>query len=237
MHIHFIQHETFEAPGAYLDWAKSQNHTISFSKVYQQEPLPQVIDDIDLLIVMGGPQNPNTTKKDCPHFDALAEIKLIQKAIRAQKVVIGVCLGAQLIGEALGATYEHSPEQEIGAWPIQLTTAGLKDDNLVHFGTTSIVGHWHGDMPGLTPTSKVLATSAGCPRQIVAYSDKVYGFQCHLEFTPEVVDLLITEELDFLNQDSTPQFVQFPDEIRTVDYSEMNQHLFDFLDKLTVNLN
>jgi len=232
MNIHFVQHEVFEAPGAYLDWAKQRNHTVTFSKVYENQPLPETADNIDLLIVLGGPQSPDTTKEACPHFDAQAEKGLILKVIGAGKAVIGVCLGSQLIGEALGAAYDHSPEKEIGVFPIQLTEEGLKDEKVNHFGLILPVGHWHNDMPGLTPKSKLLASSAGCPRQIVAYSDLVYGFQCHMELTPEVVELLIVEDVDFLTNNTTYRYVQKPDEIRSYNYTEMNDKLFQFLDKL-----
>ena len=232
MNVHFIQHETFEAPGAFLEWAKQKNYTSTFSKVYENQPLPQKTDNIDLLIVMGGPQSPNTTQEECPHFNAKAEITLIQKCIQAGKAVVGVCLGAQLIGQALGAEVAHSPEKEIGVFPIHLTEYGLKDEKINHFGSTLPVGHWHSDMPGLTTNCNILATSIGCPRQIVAYSGLVYGFQCHMELTLEVVDLLIAEELDFLSNNTTYKFVQKPDAIRGYDYSEMNDKLFSFLDKL-----
>jgi len=185
MKVHFIQHETFEAPGAYLEWAKERNHTISFSKVYEHNSLPKTTENMDLLIIMGGPQSPDTTQEECPHFNAKAEIALIQKCIQAEKAVLGICLGAQLIGKALGAKVEHSPEKEIGVFPIQLTEDGIKDEKIAHFGSSLFVGHWHSDMPGLTIESKILATSKGCPRQIVAYSNLVYGFQCHIEFTLE----------------------------------------------------
>lgn len=234
MRVHFIQHEIFEAPGAYLDWAKQKNHLITFSKVYENQPLPETVENTDLLIVMGGPQSPDTTQEECPHFNPKAEIYLIQQCIEAGKAVVGVCLGAQLIGEAFGAKFGHSPEKEIGVFPIQLTADGLKDDKINHFGTILPVGHWHSDMPGLTADCSILATSAGCPRQIIAYSDLVYGFQCHMEFTTEVVELLIAEELDFLTGNTIYPFVQKPDEIRSYDYTEMNHKLFQFLDQLVI---
>lgn len=234
MNIHFIQHEIFEAPGAYLDWAEERSHTITFSKVYENQPLPNTAENIDLLIVMGGPQSPDTSKEECSHFDAVAEIALIQKAINAGKAVVGVCLGSQLIGEALGAKFEHSPEKEIGVFPIQLTEDGLKDEKISHFGSVLPVGHWHNDIPGLTPESKILAISIGCPRQIVCYTSLVYGFQCHMELNPEVIELLIAEEEDFLINNTTHKFVQKPDEIRSFDYAEMNKKLFQFLDKLAI---
>lgn len=233
MHIHIIQHETFEAPGAYLDWAIQNNHSVSFSKVYEYQPLPETIDNIDFLLIMGGPQSPNTTKEECPYFDGNAEKAIIKKCIDADKIVVGVCLGAQLIGEALGSKTEQSPEKEIGVFDIELTDDGMVDENINHFGKTLPVGHWHNDMPGLTEQSKILAISKGCPRQIIAYSDKVYGFQCHMEFTPNVVEGLIAEEIDFLENNTTHQYVQKPNEIRAFDYTTMNNKLFSFLDKLT----
>ncbi|HMR19834.1 MAG TPA: gamma-glutamyl-gamma-aminobutyrate hydrolase family protein, partial [Sphingobacterium sp.] len=136
MNVHFVQHEVFEAPGAYLTWARDRKYNITFSKVYENQPLPHHIDDIDLLIVMGGPQSPDTTKEECPHFDAQAEKALIRKVINSGKAVVGVCLGAQLIGEASGAAYAHSPEKEIGIFPIQLTDDGLQDVKISHFGST-----------------------------------------------------------------------------------------------------
>lgn len=233
MNVHIIQHEIYETPGTYLSWAKERNFNCTFSRVFYNEPLPQSAENIDILIVMGGPQSPDTSTEQCPHFDAKAEIALIQKCIHNNKIVISICLGAQLIGEALGAKYEHSPEKEIGIWPIQLTSDGLEDNNIKHFDTNLLVGHWHNDMPGLTKDCKILAQSIGCPRQIVCYSDFVYGFQCHMEFTPEVVELLINEEEHFLQNNTKLVFVQKPDIIRQQDFREMNQKLKEFLDNIS----
>ncbi len=232
MHVHFIQHESFEAPGAYLHWAVKQQHNITFSQVYQQQPLPKEIDSIDLLIILGGPQSPDSTQAEYSYFDAKSEITFIRRCLEAGKAIVGVCLGAQLIGEALSASYEHSPQKEIGVFPILLTQEGIQDDKIAHFGDTLQVGHWHNDMPGLTHASKILASSAGCPRQIVRYTDLVYGFQCHMEFTPAVVSLLIDSEKDLSLQSQRHQFVQSADEIKDYDYHEMNDKLYKFLDLL-----
>ncbi|ANC08729.1 MULTISPECIES: type 1 glutamine amidotransferase [Bacillus] len=233
MHLHFIIHEIFEGPGAFLAWAEMNGHVVSYSRVYEQEPLPYNIEDIDLLIVLGGPQSPSTTKEMCPHFDAVAEISVIKKCIEANKAVIGVCLGAQLIGEALGASHEHSPEKEVGAFPITLTEEGKTNELFSHFATTSTVGHWHNDMPGLTKNSKILAFSEGCPQQIVEYSELVYGFQCHMEFTPELIELLIQHSEQELEKYKENRFVQSPEQLKNNNYTPMNNQLYTFLDKLT----
>ena len=233
MHIHFIIHEHFEAPGAYEIWGKSRGCSLSYTRVYQGEPLPEELGGIDMLIIMGGPQSPATTREECPWFDAQAEKALISRAIEAGKTVIGVCLGSQLIGEALGAAFCHSPEKEIGKFPVMLTDAGKANPLFEGFGSVLNVGHWHNDMPGLTPQAKVLAYSEGCPRQIVQYSERVYGFQCHMELTPEVVELLIEHSQNDLRRAGEFRFVETAEKLRSHDYREMNQVLFSFLDKLT----
>ena len=233
MHIHFIIHEHFEAPGAYEIWGKSRGCSLSYTRVYQGDSLPEELGNLDLLIIMGGPQSPATTREECPWFDAQAEKALISRAIEEGKTVIGVCLGSQLIGEALGAAFCHSPEKEIGKFPVRLTDAGKANPLFEGFGSVLNVGHWHNDMPGLTPQAKVLAYSEGCPRQIVQYSERVYGFQCHMELTPEVVELLIEHSQNDLRRAGEFRFVETAEKLRSHDYREMNQVLFSFLDKLT----
>jgi GMP synthase (glutamine-hydrolysing) len=235
MHIHFIIHEHFEAPGAYEIWGKNRGCSLSYSRVYQGDPLPEDLESTDVLIIMGGPQSPATTLKECPWFDAQAEMRLIGRAIEAGKTVIGVCLGSQLIGEALGAAFCHSPEKEIGKFPVRLTEAGKANPLFEDFGHELNVGHWHNDMPGLTPQAKVLAYSEGCPRQIVQYGERVYGFQCHMELTPEVVELLIEHSQNDLRRAAEFRFVETAEKLRSHDYREMNQVLFSFLDKLTAS--
>ena len=235
MKVHFVLHETFEVPGAYLKWARERGHQVTTTKVYESEVLPESVDEIDFLIVMGGPQSPDEDREAFPYYDPQAEIQLIQKAIRSDRYIVGVCLGAQLLSVAYGAEYEHSPEREIGVFPITLTEAGLEDEHVKVLGPTLITGHWHGDMPGLSEDAVVLATSQGCPRQIIRFSPKHYAFQAHLEFDPEAVDLLIAADgEDVLEEQSQNlNFVQQPDVIRNYDYREMNAKLYAFLDSLT----
>src|SRR5690606_13855351 len=126
MHIHFIIHEVFEARGAYLEWGKTRKHHISFSRVYEYESIPDKADNIDLLTRMGRPPTPAKTKEARPHFKDPPQTKLIQRCIGAGKAVVGVCLRAQLIGKALYATCESSPEKEFGVFPIKLTEWGTQ---------------------------------------------------------------------------------------------------------------
>ena len=233
MNIHFILHESFEAPGAYLTWAQECGHTVTTTKVYEYECLPQSSASYDMLIVMGGPQSPDENEEKFPYYHPQDEIAFIQQFVAEDKPIVGVCLGAQLLSHAYGAHYEHSPEREIGSFPITLTKAGLADEHLQHFGQELVVGHWHGDMPGLSADAEILATSEGCPRQIVKFGSKQYAFQCHLELNDEVAPLLIAAEENLEADSQTHRFIDNAETILDQDYRQMNQALYGFLDKLT----
>jgi GMP synthase (glutamine-hydrolysing) len=212
MNVHFVEHEAFEAPGAFTAWVNERGHTASHSRVYAHEPLPTAIAAIDLLVILGGPQSTTTTREECAHFDAAAECALIAACIAAGKAVVGVCLGAQLLGKALGAPHESSPAKEIGKFPIQLTAAGKTHPMCAHFGDGLEVGH--------------------CPRQIIEYGELAYGLQCHLEFTAETIEgmIIATPPAEFAAAAS--DFVQTPEMLRAHDYGPMNRKLFEFLDRL-----
>ena len=236
MRIHFLIHESFEAPGAYLDWALENGHQVSKTEVYHHEKVPTDSGIADMLIVMGGPQSPKTTLEECDYFDAQAEMVLIKAFADKNKPVVGVCLGAQLMGEAYGADVERSPQKEIGSFDIHLTDAGRENPHLSGFPETATVGHWHGDMPGLSENAKILAYSEGCPRQIVQYGPYQYGFQCHLEFSKDLVEGLIESEDNLDEAAAASDYIHTAQEIRDTDYDEMNVLLKDFLNKLTAHV-
>ncbi len=231
MHIHFIMHESFEAPAAIELWAKNKGYKRSYTKLYEGDTFPEKCD-FNFLIIMGGPQCPTTSKEECAHFDSAKEIAFIKKAVAEDKILLGICLGAQFIGEALGANFDHSPHREIGVFPITLTDEGKKDAIFSKFPENFLVGHWHGDMPGLTPDAKILATSKGCPRQIVRYAPKIYGFQCHFEFTPAAIEDMIANSLDELNKYKELPFIENPEQLRKHDFKEINDKLFYFLNEI-----
>ncbi|VAX21404.1 Glutamine amidotransferase, class I [hydrothermal vent metagenome] len=231
MRIHFIVHEEYEGPGALIDWAEKHRFDISFSRVYLFDKLPSP-NDFDLLFVMGGPQSTYTTINEVPYFDSQREKMLILDSTKNSKAVIGICLGAQLVGEAMGSPVTKSHEKEIGVFPISLTDEGKRNILFSHFPDTVNVGHWHGEMPGLTSESIIIAESEGCPRQIIEYSKFVFGFQCHLEFTKESVENLISHSEEELKNSADKKYVQSESEFLIYDFNEMNELLFGFLDKL-----
>lgn len=231
MNIHFLIHERFEAPGAAKDWAIHAGHNVTHTHLSSGDKLPNSIDNIDLLIVMGGPQNTATTSDECAHFDAQAEINLIRKMVDANKKVLGICLGAQLMSEAFGAKAGPSPEMEIGVYPVSLTEAGKNDPLLSHMGSTFDVAHWHEQMPGIPADAVVLAQSAGCPYQIVRFAPNAYGFQCHFEFSTDCVESLIEHAEDYLESQKNKPYVETAAVLVNHDFSQMNDLIKRFLEK------
>jgi GMP synthase (glutamine-hydrolysing) len=229
--VHVVVHEPYESPGSIEHWAADRGHAVSWSRLFQGEPLPASADGIDLLVVMGGPQSPDTTTAECPRFDSRAEQALLARCAAAGAAVVGVCLGAQLLGESLGARFGHSPEKEIGVFPVALTAEGLRDELVSPFGASLAAGHWHGDMPGLAEGAAVLARSEGCPRQIVRYGRLAYGFQCHLELTALSVQRMLEQAGPELAAGAGRRFVQ-PRTFSAFDYGAMNGKLSGFLDRL-----
>src|SRR5436190_11462246 len=121
--IQCITHADFETPGSIEDWAKSRNYQLNICKPYCGDNCLEN-EDFDFLMVMGGPQSPLKLEQ-FPYLKD--EITFITNAIQQDKIVLGFCLGAQLIGEALGAKTQRSPEKEIGVFPVTLTEAGKED--------------------------------------------------------------------------------------------------------------
>ncbi len=224
MNILCITHADFESPGVIEQWALDNNYGFKIERPYKGEKL-SAIDDFDCLIIMGGPQS--TLKLDeFPYLSA--EINLIKAAISQKKKILGFCLGAQLIGEALGAKTVRSPEKEVGVYPIALTDEGINDPLLQGLSSSFPVIHWHNDMPGLAETSVLLASSLGCPRQIVRYKDNVYGFQCHLEITLDGIKALIKAVPEDLK---LSKFTQNKEKLLAQDYISINNLMITILNR------
>jgi GMP synthase-like glutamine amidotransferase len=168
-------------------WAAERGHAIEGSRLFEGAPPPPV-DAYDLLVVMGGPMGVGDTGK-YPWMGA--EKRCIAEAIEAGRSVVGVCLGAQLIAEVLGARVYRNAHREIGWFPVT-PAPGARDDALLDgFPSVFEAFHWHGDRFDIPAGARRLAGSEGCANQVFASGDGVVGLQCHLESTPESVAALI----------------------------------------------
>lgn len=192
LRIHCIQHVPFEGPGAVLDWAAANDAAISYSHLYNGSVLPD-LQTLDMLLVMGGPMG----IYDVEDFPWLPDEKIfIRRCIDAGKIVLGICLGAQLIADVLGARVYPNAQKEIGWFPIQFEDTMQKILGLNK--PSSVVFHWHGDTFDLPLGALHLAKSKVCQNQAFLFADKVMGLQFHLETTSDSLRLMINNGVDEL---------------------------------------
>src|SRR5580693_10561203 len=133
----------------------------------------------DLVIVLGGPIG--VYEADAYPFVA-GEIAAIAARLAADKPILGICLGAQLMAAALGARVAPGPVKEIGWAPLTLTAAG-QASVLAPLGTSPVL-HWHGDNCELPAGCERLASTPHCPVQAFARTSSQLALQFHLETEP-----------------------------------------------------
>ena len=182
----------------------------------------------DFLIVMGGPMSVHDEDK-YPWLKK--EKEFIRSAIENKKIVIGICLGSQLIAEVLGSKVYQNKEKEIGWFPIKFSHSENSNKILNSLPQELEVFHWHGDTFNL-PKSSIHLAESKCTKNQAFVLDKIIGLQFHLEITEKGLEKMINYckgELDGSG------FVQSEDEIKNSNFlcKKNNEFMFKLLDNIT----
>jgi len=227
MNIHYLQHEPFEDLAAIFDWADKPTNKITCTKLYEKHTLPP-IENIDLLIIMGGSMGVYEEDK---YAWLKEEKKFIEKAIRSNKKVLGICLGSQLIAEVLGSKVYKNKEKEIGWFEIELVEQAMSNKYFKSFPSSLKVFHWHGDTFDLPKGALHIAQSKACLNQAFTYGDNVVALQFHIEATEKSI-----KELAFNCREEIVEapYIQKETEVMDNMYrtKEMNKLMFDILDNM-----
>jgi GMP synthase-like glutamine amidotransferase len=182
MRLAILQHVPFEGPAAIAEWAKSRGAEIVTYHIYNGDVAP-AHNTFDFLVIMGGPMSVNDTGT----LQWLApEIAAVRDAIDAGKIVLGVCLGAQMIAKALGGRVYPGPEKEIGWFEVKRTEV----EGATLFSSLPwrfLAFHWHGEVFDLPAGAVRLAETEVTPNQAFQIGDRVLGLQFHMESTRESV--------------------------------------------------
>ncbi|HLB72265.1 MAG: type 1 glutamine amidotransferase [Candidatus Methanoperedens sp.] len=186
MRLHSLQHEPFEGLGNIEVWAKNRGHSISRTLLYNNEELPDM-GDFDWLIIMGGSMNIYEEDK---YPWLVQEKKFIIEAIMHKKIVLGVCLGSQLIADALGGKVSRNKYKEIGWFPVSFTKEARNSQVFNTLPGRFTAFHWHGDTFRVPPGAMRIAESEGCASQAFDYRGRVIGLQFHLEYSKESINLM-----------------------------------------------
>nr|MBC7613572.1 type 1 glutamine amidotransferase [Pseudopedobacter sp.] len=196
LRIHYLQHVAFENLGYIEDWALHQGYELTVTKLFENFELPN-IQEIDWLIILGGPMGVEEEDK-FPWFKA--EKAFIKQAIDAKKIVLGICLGAQLIAEVLGGKVYKNKEKEIGWFDVNLTEEGKSHVLLKDLPATFSVFHWHGDTFDIPDGAQHLMYSTACKNQAFSYQNHVLALQFHLEIGPELLKNMLSNEREDLTK-------------------------------------
>jgi GMP synthase-like glutamine amidotransferase len=193
MRVHIVQHADCEPPGAILDWAVKNKHDIRLVQPAKGDRLP-VPADTDFLVILGGPFSVHDEESQ----DWLsAEKAAIKTFINLdQKPLLGICFGAQLIADSLGAMVFQNEQPEIGWYRTNFQRTGV-------FKTisdvTMMLFHWHGEVFNLPKGAVLLADSKITPVQGFQYGKFTLGLQFHPEVNSTSLKALLAEFGDSIN--------------------------------------
>lgn len=206
MRIHYLQHVPFEGPGFIDEWAIDSGYRLSGTALYAGEAFPDV-DSFDLLTVLGGPMGVNDASE---HNWLTSEKKYIETALRQNKRILGICLGAQLVADVLGARVFKNQHREIGWYPVAKTATaeethltGIIPDQFDAF-------HWHGDTFDLPTGAIHLAQSEACRHQAFLYPPSTIGLQFHLESTRGSIEMIMDHCPDDLPDERISERINTP---------------------------
>ena len=180
-----FQHVAAEPLGTLHARIRARGHRVRFHN-FQRDPRTEPdVEGYQGLIVLGGPMN--VEDRHClPHLDA--ELRAIEAALRQDKPVLGICLGAQLLAHVLGAPVSRHGQKEIGWYELETTGEGRADAVLGPLGERTPVFQWHGCTFGLPAGAVQLARTASCEQQAFRYGSNAYGFQFHLEVDDAMIE-------------------------------------------------
>ncbi|MES0371578.1 MAG: type 1 glutamine amidotransferase [Mariprofundaceae bacterium] len=185
MNFLVLQHLRIEPTAIIGDLIKDAGHNVDIVRMDKGESVPVALDGYDGMVVMGGPMSANDA-----HLPYIAdEIALLEKAIKADFPVLGLCLGAQLLAKAGGAEIVPSPIRELGWHPVFHTKEADTDPLFSGLKRTGLnVFQWHGETFTLPVDAALLATHPAVPNQVFRIGLSQYGLQFHIEVNEAIIE-------------------------------------------------
>lgn len=182
-----IEHVAHEGPGTIARALGRRGVSIKKIRLHKGERLPRKdrLRDYSCVIVMGGPMG--VYEPDVYPF-INDEVRLLKSALQMGTPILGICLGAQILAYAAGASVYKSGVKEIGWYKLDFNASGQKDPLFAGLGEEETVFQWHGDTFDIPSGAKNLASSKLIENQLIKAGGNSYGLQFHLEVTGEMVE-------------------------------------------------
>jgi GMP synthase (glutamine-hydrolysing) len=191
MKLHLLEHDPIDLTDTNMtNWARAKGYPVAHTYVCNNEKLP-TLDDFDWLMVMGG--SPHVWEEDSLPWLA-PEKEFITTALDHNKIIFGVCFGAQLLAETLGGTVYQNDQEEIGWHEVTLTPDGQESFLFKDIPEKFTTFHWHSDHFSLPPGCTRLAFSEPTPNQAFVMDGKpIAALQFHPEYTRTTVGYFASE--------------------------------------------
>jgi len=180
-----FQHMNYDHPGRFLDFFSEDGIVPEMVRLWEGQSIP-ALASYDFLFVLGGAQD---TWQENEHTWMLEEKAAIREWVwdRA-KPYFGVCLGHQLLCDALGGEVALAAEPEVGVFDVSLTPDGQEHGLFAGVENNNKVMQWHwAEVTRAPQEAKVLATSPRSAIQAIAVDDHAVSTQFHCEFTPQTM--------------------------------------------------
>jgi len=179
-----IHHEPSSDGGTLLAPARAGGWAIEHWHAHAGEPRP-ILDDVDAVLAYGGTMNPDEDDRLAWIADVRATLA---EAVERDLSVLGICLGAQLLGQALGAGAPRLAQPELGWFTVELTEAGADDVLLGPLAPVCEVFQWHDYGCELPPGALSLASSERAPQQAYRVGEAVWAVQFHIDVDAGLVE-------------------------------------------------
>lgn len=179
-----IRHVAFEDLGTFEAEFAAAGYSVKYVEAPTDDLQRLDICAPDVVVILGGPIG---AYEDDRYPFLRHELALIERRLKADRALLGICLGAQLIARVSGARVYPGAYKEIGWGDVSLTEAGAKSV-LAPLSAKLPVLHWHGDSFDLPQDAQRLASTALYPNQAFSIGPRVLGLQFHLEASARTLE-------------------------------------------------